>query len=267
MHDWEEFDIDKKNIGFIFNAECPRDETLPTSTERKEKEKREEKYEIEASKDDKIERKKLYSYNKDDVNTDDYKIGQALRFMELICKILPGFNHRLKIQEKTDIINDIFEFPNKILYKILAPIDMDFEILVKILFKTIKEYKSDITEEEIKQAFVDSAETLALNMYDICARLSITSKTVQLIDQQELKNTNYKIQHIMFYENLGRFGQFTDEANDLYDHTKLPLVKSMVSRVVRKHFLYNKDLKIVGKVESVAKKYFGKSFRKVDLLN
>ena len=204
---------------------------------------------------------------KDDINTDDYRIGQAFRFMELICKILPGFNHRLKIQEKVEIIKDIFEFPNKILYKTLAPLDMDFETMIKILLEAIKEYKNDITEEEIRQALVNSAETLVLNMYDICARLSITSKTVQLIDKQELKNTNYKIQHIIFYENLGRFGQFTSEANDLYDHSKLPIVKSMVSRVVRKHFLYNKDLKIVGKVESVARKYFGKSFKKTDLLN
>lgn len=124
-----------------------------------------------------------------------------------------------------------------------------------------------ITEDDIKRAFIISAETLALNLYDISARLSITSKTVEMIDQQAMKNTNYKIQHMIFYENLDRFGQFTDEANDLYDHTKIPIVKSMVSRVVRKHFLYNKELKIVGKVESVARKYFGKSFKKTDLLN
>ena len=70
--------------------------------------------------------------------------------MELICKILPGFNHRLKIQEKVEIIKDIFEFPNKILYKILVPLDMDFETMIKILLEAIKEYKNDITEEEIE---------------------------------------------------------------------------------------------------------------------
>ena len=32
------------------------------------------------------------------------------------------------------------------------------------------------------------------------------------------------------------------------------------------HFLYNKQLKLTGKVESVAKKYFGKSFKKTDLI-
>lgn len=267
MQEWEEFDIDKCNIGFIFNLDCPRNETLPSEKERRAKEQREERFEKNASQEDRIERKELYSYNKDDINTDDYKIGQALRFMELICKILPGFNHRLKVKEKTDIVKDIFEFPNKIIYKILSPIDRNFEDIVKFLTEIIKKEEKDITEDDIKRAFIISAETLALNLYDISARLSATSKTVEMIDQQKMKNTNYKIQHMIFYENLDRFGQFTDEADNLYDHTKVSIVKSMVSRVVRKHFLYNKDLKIVGKVESVAKKYFGKSFKRTDLLN
>lgn len=268
MRDWTEFDIDKKNIGFVFNAECPRNETLPTEAERKAKESREEKYEKTASQTDIIEREKFYNYNEEDINTDDYKISQAIRFMELICKILPGFNHRLKTQEKENIVKDIFEFPNKIIYKILSPFDRNFEDLVKgLVFIINEECNGNVTEEEIKRAFVKAAETLALNMYDICARLSVTSKTIQMISAQEIKSTNYKIQHILFLENLGKFGAFTEEANELYDHTTLPLVKSMVSRIVRKHFLNNKDLKIVGKVESVAKKYFGKSFKKTDLLN
>ena len=267
MQKWNEFDIDEKNIGFIFDSECPISETLPTPAERKESETRAENYEKKASKNDKIERKKLYAYNKEDIDTDDYKIGQALRFTELICKILPGFNHRLRAQEKANFVKDIFEFPNKIIYKVLSPIDAEFDKIVKTLFDTIKEYKNDITEEEIKQALVETAETFALNMYDIFARISVTSKTIQSIDKQELKSSNYRIQHIIFYENLGRFAQFTNEANDLYDHTKEPLIKSMVYRIIRKHFLYNKDLKIVGKVESVARKYFGKSFKKTDLLN
>ena len=100
MQEWDEFDIDKCNVGFIFNLDCPRNETLPSEKERRSKEQREERFEKNASQEDRIERKELYSYNRDDINTEDYKIGQALRFMELICKILPGFNHRLTSLQK-----------------------------------------------------------------------------------------------------------------------------------------------------------------------
>ena len=82
-----------------------------------------------------------------------------------------------------------------------------------------------------------------------------------------VENTNQKIQHIMMLENLGKFNAFTKEANELYDNTDLLLVKSMIRQIVHKHFLYNRNLRITGNVESVAKKYFGKSFKKTDLLN
>lgn len=266
MSEWEEFDIDKGNIGFILNSKCPVD-SLPSEKERMQKEKREEKFEKTASKQDKIEREKLYDYNKDDINTDDYKISQAIRFMDLICKILPGFNHRLKTQEKMNIAKDIYSFPNKIIYKILAPIDKDFNNIVKDFHNIIKEIREDITYDEIKQAFINAAETLALNIYDVSARLSATEKTIEVIEQEEKKNTNNLIQQVMFYENMGKFGAFTDKAIVLYDATKVPLVKSMLSRIVYKHFLCNKDIKIVGKVESVAKKFLGNSFNKTKLLN
>lgn len=266
MSEWEEFDIDKGNIGFILNAKCPVD-TLPSDKERKQKEKREEAFEKAASKQDKIERERLYDYNEADIETDDYKISQALRFLDLICKILPGFNHRLKTQEKANIAKDIYSFPNKIIYKILAPIDKDFDNFVEEFFKMVKEIKEDITEDEIRQAFINVAETLALNIYDASARLSATEKTIEVIDQEEKKNTNYLIQQVMFYENMGKFGAFTDKAIALYDSTKVPLVKSMLTRIVHKHYLCNKDIKIVGKAESVARKFLGKSFSKAKLLN
>lgn len=266
MSEWEEFDIDKKNVGFILNSKCPVD-TLPSPKERKQKEIREEKFEKVASRQDKIERKNLYDYNKDDINTDPYKVSQALRFLDLICKILPGFNHRLKTQEKINIVKDIYSFPNKIIYKILAPIDKEFDNMVKNFHDVIKEGKIDITEDEIKQAFINAAETLVLNIYDICARLSATEKTIELIEKEEKKNTNNLIQQVMFYENMRKFGAFTDKAIALYDVTKVPLVKSMLTRIVYKHFLCNKDIKITGKAESVARKFLGRSFNKTQLLN
>ena len=106
-----------------------------------------------------------------------------------------------------------------------------------------------------------------MNLYNNCARLSVTSKTIEVMNLFPIENTNQRIQHIMMLENLGKFNAFTKEANELYDGTDLLLVKSMIRRIVHKHFLYNRNLRIVGNVESVAKKYFGKSFKKTDLLN
>lgn len=266
MKDWTEFDLDQKNIGFIFRAECPRIDKLPTASDRRKKDEREEHFEKKATQQDKIERVSLYEYNKDDVETEDYKIGQALRLTNLICKMLPGFNHRLKRHEKEIIAKDLFVLPNKIIFKELRWIDENFDEIVTAINEFYKINSEEITEERIKQAIINGAETYILNIYDICARTSVNDRTIDIMDLCDNNNTNYKIQHIIMLENLGRFIAFTGESNKLYDETKLPFIKSMLTRIVYKHFLYNKQLKLTGKVESVAKKYFGKSFKKTDLI-
>ena len=86
---------------------------------------------------------------------------------------------------------------------------------------------------------------------------------IELFDRT---STNYTIQHIMMRENLGDFKGFTSQVDKLYDKTELSIVKSMITRIVHKHFLYHKKLRIVGDVERVAKKYFGESVKKVDFL-
>lgn len=265
MKDWTEFNMDEKNLGFIFKTACPEIKNLPSQEDRKKREEREEQYEKAASQKDKIEKIGLYEYNKADIETEDYKLVQAIQFTSLVCKMLPGFNHRLKKEEKEAIANDIFLFPNKIIFKEMRWIDEQFDAITTIITDIYKD-REEITEEIVKQAIIRAAETYILNVYDIFARESVTDKTIDIMNIFEPQSTNHRIQHIMMLENLGRFKAFTNEANKLYDSTDLSVVKSMITRIIYKHFLYNKNLKMVGDVESVAKKYFGQSFKKTDLL-
>ena len=266
MNEWIEFDMDKRNVGFIHKSTPPKIPNLPSEEERKKKDERLERYEKIATKKDNIERIDLYDYNKSDIETEDYKLGQALRFTELICKILPGFNHRLKKEDKIALAEDIYSFPNRIIFRILRSIDEEFEIIVASLEDFFNQQGVDIRKERIQEAIINGAETFILNLYNYCARLSATPKTIEVMNLFSCENTNHKIQHIMMLENLGKFNAFTKEANNLFDRTDLLIVKSMIRRIVHKHFLYNKNLKIVGNVESAAKKYFGESFKKTDLL-
>lgn len=266
MKDWPEFSIDEKNIGFIFSQACPIIAKLPTAEDRKNKDERHEKFEKAVTAKDKIEKKDLYDYDKKDVELKSYKLGQAMRLTNLVCKILPGFNHRLKKNEKEDIVKNIYVLPNKIIFNVLRSLDEDFEKIVKTIQEMLKTENEEVAEEEIKKALIRAAETFILNTYDQSARLSVTDKTMPAIELFDRTSTNYTIQHIMMRENLGDFKGFTSQADKLYDKTELSIVKSMITRIVHKHFLYHKKLRIVGDVERVAKKYFGESVKKVDFL-
>ena len=103
------------------------------------------------------------------------------------------------------------------------------------------------------------AEMFMLNLFDMTARLSTNSKTIKVLDSIEFKNINNSILNVMMYENLGNFNEFTKRADNIYDTSKNPLVKTMIKRIVRKHFLCNKDLKQIGNIQRVADKYFGQA--------
>ena len=91
------------------------------------------------------------------------------------------------------------------------------------------------------------------------ARQSTNSKTIKVLNSIDLKNINYSLLNMMMYENLGNFGEFAKRADSIYDKNKNPMIKTMVKRVMRKHFLCNKNLAQVHDVQRVADKYFGKS--------
>lgn len=260
---WPEFNIDQQNIGFVFSQPCPTEVKLPTAEDRKIQDERHEKYEKAVTSREKIKKKNLYDYNKRDIELDSYKLGQAMRFTNLVCKMLPGFNYRLKKAEKEALVKDIFVLPNKLIFKALRPFDEKFDDLVKMIKMIMENGK----EQDIKIAIIRAAETFILNIYDQCARLSITDKTIPAIELFDRNSTNYTLQYIMMRENLGDFKGFTCEADKLYNKTNESIVRSMIKRIVYKHFLYHKELRIVGDVESVAKKYFGENIKKVDFLN
>lgn len=266
MVDWEEFDIDKGNLKFITNTKFNTNVNMPTEKERKELEQREKKYEKEATKEEEIHTVSLYDYDKTKKELTSYKIGQAIRYTELLCKILPSFNHRLTKDDKSTLIANIFKFPNKIIYKIFKELDDDYDSLIKKVLAFCQDKEIDITEEDLRHDIEKGVETYILNLFDWYARLATNSKTISAINNFVPSNTNYKIERVMMLENLGAFNEFTSEADGLYESTKLVLVKSMIKRVIQKHFLCNKNLKIVGNVQSVADKYLGKNAQKIKFI-
>lgn len=266
MKDWVEFSIDDENIGFLNSSDCPIHANMPTSEDSNKKDENEDNHEKRVTRKNEIEKVNLYDYKKDAVNTESYKLQQAIQFTELLGKILQGFNHRLKKTDKEAFAKDLFSFPNKIIYKLLRPLDENLDKIVKILGKVLRESEVDISNDVIRESFASSAQYLILNIYNNCARLSVNSKTITALELFKIENTNHKFLHMMMMENLGNFKPFSDEADLIYDSSKLSYVRSMVAKVVRKHYLYNKDIIVIGNAERVAKKYFGKSFNKVKLL-
>ena len=143
--------------------------------------------------------------------------------------------------------------------------DVHYEEIVAALVEFCKKKEIPLNEQQIRKQLEEQAEISVLNLYDWCARLAITPKTMIAFNQNQEHSLTYQIQKVMMVENLGDFKAFSTALNSVYDNTNLPIVKSMLKRVVYKHFLYN-NLRMVGSVESFASKFFGNNAQKFKYL-
>lgn len=257
MNDWKEFDINNNDLSFLkLSAEQEFD--IPSIEDQDKHEQNLEKQEKNIKKNLEIKTKSIYDdYDDKKINSKNYKVNQAMRHLELVSKILPNFNHLLKKDDKLELANALYEFPNKIGNEVLHHIDDNLNFVLKDLLQYCAENNIENPKDKIINHLQLEAEIFILNLFDMTARLSTNEKTIKILDMVNLKNINYSILNTMMYENLGDFNEFSKRADNIYDNNKNPLVKTMIKRIVRKHFLCNKGIKQVGNVQRVAQKYFG----------
>lgn len=256
---WQELDLDNNKISFLSNRNSV-DEKIenPTKEDKDKNEEVLEKQERRIVKNLQVKTKSIYDdYDETKIGSKQYIISQALRYLELVSKILPNFNHDLKRDEKLSLVKSLYSFPNKISYEILSNVDKNLKETIEDLMEYCKIKNLKLTREEIITELGKSSKYFMLNLFDMVARLSVNEKTMPVLDSQELSTINYKLLNVMMHENLGKFKNFATKADALYGSIKNPMVKSMIKIVFRKHFLCNKNLKQIGYVQSIADKYFG----------
>jgi len=258
MESWDEYDIKNNSIKFLEN-DFEKTFEMPSIEEKNKYEESLENQEKQYLKNLKLKTKSIYDdYDEEKVSSKNYKIHQAIRLLELVSKILPNFNYLMEKSAKIDLVKGIYSYPNKICNELFKDIDNEFDKHVEMLVDHCKRNKIDFDKNKIIRQLQYESEIFILNIFDMAARLSVNSKTIKVLDSIELKNINYKIQNVMMYENLGMFDEFANRADKIYDNTKDILVKTMIKRIIRKHFLCNKGIKQIGYVQKIADKYFGK---------
>ena len=65
----------------------------------------------------------------------------------------------------------------------------------------------------------------------------------------------------MMHENIADFKGFIIRAEQIYDATETPIVRQMITLIVRKYFIYH-DVEMHGDAIRLIDKFFGKEERK-----
>ena len=271
MKPWNALSLSDKNISLLHNV--PLEQIKPPSNEEREKYQRvkEESEETQCS-EDIIEAKGLFDYDDANIDQYQYRLVRALKYTEMICKALPAFHSRLKLNQKNDLVEYIYLYPRKIVFAILRPLDMNLkeicEDILNFAERNNKKKKdgNSYTNDDILDMLNDSARAIMLSLFDHFSEIATSPKSFDLLVKKNTEDISECLERLLIIESTGDTDYLVKEAETLLKANLGIEYDAMIRLIVRKHLLTNKEI-AYNKKQQVVDKIFGKKYRKQFLVN
>ena len=127
----------------------------------------------------------------------------------MICKALPAFNSIMKAPQKKQLVDSIFDLPNKIIFSLLDPVSSELEDVCKQL----KEYADKIeetrntgkviTEEKIAEMLSMHAQCVLLSVYNTFSEMSVNKKSLENLLSYKETTIAHKFFKLSILDNSG----------------------------------------------------------------
>lgn len=270
MHDWDEFKLDDCSINYLSKTNCISAVTAPNKNDKQKIDKINNDTEKELKENNQIiECRDIYDYDEAEIKEFSFQVKSALKYTEFLVKALPGLGYMLKKDNKLKLIDSIYKYPNRIIYKLLQPLDENFEELIKDLKDFADENnltidkedkKVPISEEHIEKLLVDISIRLIFNVYNMYAHILADQNSIKLLEGYEDDDVTHKIFSIMVTENFGNTESLIKKIDALLPETKDKVVNNLISQVVKKHLIYNDNIPY-----NVYQKIVEKYFKEIDI--
>jgi len=271
LEPWDAISLNDKNISLLHSVSLAQI-TPPSEEERKRYEKGKEESEEKSYSEDIIEAKGLFDYDDSNIDQYHYRLVRALKYTEMICKALPAFHSKLKLNQKNNLVKSIYLYPRKIIFALLRPLDMNSkEICNDILdFAEEKNKKkkdgSKYTIDDIFQILNDFSRAIMLSIFDHFSELATSPKSFNLLVDKNPEDISEHLQRLLMIESTGNTDLLVKEAESLLKIYQKTEYDTMIRLIVRKHLLTHKELSF-NKRQQVVDKIFGKENRKYYLIN
>lgn len=268
LNNWESLNINKCNIKVLNNSTT--EIAPPTNEEEKEYSNQIEKSEELVYSEDTIETTGLFDFNEESIDEFPNKIIRAVKYSEMIAKALSSFDSTMKLSQKRKLVNCIYEYPKKIIYAILNPIDEKADDMCDEAIRLIKEEnkqnnnEEEYTRQDIMRLLTAYSQAILIYFLNHFAELSTSMKTLNLLLERNTEDYCERIEKLLIIENSGNTESLLKAAYSMING-KNDLMIMMAKIIVKKHLLTNKNIPF-NKKQQLIDKIFGDSYRKDFLL-
>lgn len=235
--DIEFYSMQRNNISVL--SKISSDEfLLPTKDEKHKFKEKKERVEERISEEVDKESLGIFNYEESDIRHDINRMISSLKYLEIISKVLPSFEARLKRDLKERYIKMWFDIPAKVIYQIFEKIDLE---------TTVDEYLSDKKADDmsklrrkVTEDILKICHSVALSILNIPAKHAASKELTSLLHNFDSDEILVRIQKLMLLENFSSFTQFGEKAIDLDKSTQNIVAKYYVHRIVL-HKLMSED--------------------------
>lgn len=269
--DIQKISLDKKNILLFNNVDDGKINGVSEKGKqeyKKQKEKIEEKNYSESS----IEGIGSFDYDVNEINNVINMHIRANKYTEILCKALPSFHSKIKLNAKKELVDVIYSNVRKIVYSIIEPIDSDLDLICDDLIAFARQHNKkkkngdEFTKNDILKMLNDTCRAIMLSIFNHFSEIATSSKTVDLLKNNTTTDLSEKLFRLLVIENSGDTQLLIKEAKKLYDTYEKTNYKIMIQLIIRKHIWTNKNL-AYSVEQSMIDTFFGPKYRKEFLLN
>lgn len=181
---WLEFSFSMKEISHLNNMVLDGNELLPPSEEDialdKAADEEKDRLEIENATVDIIN---IYDYDEEDVDKLENQLSCAISLLTLVSRCLPNFEHKLKRQEKEELLRALYQVPNKIFYAWVSKVETCQDILLRLIreIETNEFTRRKYTGNQAKAILQNNSLSLLLELYYLVANSAYRENTYEYL--------------------------------------------------------------------------------------
>lgn len=267
--DWIEFSFDDKvgNLEYLKYVSNKEKIMLPSVSEKEKIKKDKKNIEKSTMKNEDSSVPEIYNYDENESDLEFNQLIKSIKMLELISKMLPNFTGTfISAEFKKECIDLIYNYPNKIIFKLFNDINDNFLDNVQKIKEEIPELAENLggDVDSIAKELATQSVMFIMNIYYFTAKLCTNNKTLRVLDKYNSETLTHKIQNTLMHISAGSFDEFYAKIMNIKKKSDIKVVNFITTLIARQYILSN-DIELHGSGQKLLDTFFSNNTKRIQM--